>query len=179
MRSPHPGRGDLAASRARRPRPYGHDGDMLDLSLFLRGLLIGFSIAAPVGPIGVLCIRRTLANGRVYGFVVRSGRGHGRCLLRFHRGAGVDVDLGVSDRSGELAQAHRRIVFVLSGDQDVSIETGGRRRPKPYAGTWLAGRVHLDAVSDPHQPADHPLFCGHLRRVGRRREPTAMCGARC
>lgn len=36
-------------------------------TLFLRGLLIGFSIAAPVGPIGVLCIRRTLANGRVYG----------------------------------------------------------------------------------------------------------------
>lgn len=35
----------------------------------LRGLLLGFSIAAPVGPIGVLCIRRTLANGRVVGFV--------------------------------------------------------------------------------------------------------------
>jgi threonine/homoserine/homoserine lactone efflux protein len=36
---------------------------------FLRGLLIGFSIAAPVGPIGVLCIRRTLADGRLAGLV--------------------------------------------------------------------------------------------------------------
>lgn len=35
----------------------------MDPSLFARGLLIGFSIAAPVGPIGVLCIRRTLAHG--------------------------------------------------------------------------------------------------------------------
>jgi threonine/homoserine/homoserine lactone efflux protein len=35
----------------------------------LRGILIGFSIAAPVGPIGVLCIRRTLAKGRATGFV--------------------------------------------------------------------------------------------------------------
>ena len=35
----------------------------------LRGILIGFSIAAPVGPIGVLCIRRTLAEGRATGFV--------------------------------------------------------------------------------------------------------------
>ncbi len=35
----------------------------------LRGLIIGFSIAAPVGPIGVLCIRRTLAEGRVSGLV--------------------------------------------------------------------------------------------------------------
>lgn len=34
-----------------------------------RGLVIGFSIAAPVGPIGVLCIRRTLAEGRASGFV--------------------------------------------------------------------------------------------------------------
>lgn len=41
----------------------------MDLTLFLRGLIIGFSIAAPVGPIGVLCIRRTLAQGRLHGLV--------------------------------------------------------------------------------------------------------------
>lgn len=35
----------------------------------LQGFLIGFAIAAPVGPIGVLCIRRTLANGRLNGFL--------------------------------------------------------------------------------------------------------------
>jgi threonine/homoserine/homoserine lactone efflux protein len=39
------------------------------MRFFLRGLIIGFSIAAPVGPIGVLCIRRTLANGRLVGLV--------------------------------------------------------------------------------------------------------------
>ena len=44
-----------------------------NLSLFLRGLLIGISIAAPVGPIGVLCIRRTLAEGKLKGFL--SGMG--------------------------------------------------------------------------------------------------------
>jgi threonine/homoserine/homoserine lactone efflux protein len=40
----------------------------VDLATFLRGLIIGLSIAAPVGPIGVLCIRRTLADGRAIGF---------------------------------------------------------------------------------------------------------------
>ncbi len=35
----------------------------------LKGILLGFSIAAPVGPIGVLCIRRTLANGIKNGFL--------------------------------------------------------------------------------------------------------------
>src|SRR5215813_9571069 len=41
----------------------------MDIGFFLKGLLLGFSIAAPVGPIGVLCIRRTLADGRLVGFV--------------------------------------------------------------------------------------------------------------
>lgn len=35
----------------------------------LKGALIGFSIAAPVGPIGLLCIRRSLHEGRLAGFV--------------------------------------------------------------------------------------------------------------
>jgi threonine/homoserine/homoserine lactone efflux protein len=39
------------------------------LLFFGKGLLIGFAIAAPVGPIGVLCIRRTLAYGRRSGLV--------------------------------------------------------------------------------------------------------------
>lgn len=41
----------------------------MDIPFLLRGLAIGFSIAAPVGPIGVLCIRRTLAEGRASGLV--------------------------------------------------------------------------------------------------------------
>jgi threonine/homoserine/homoserine lactone efflux protein len=41
----------------------------LDISLFLKGLVIGFSIAAPVGPIGILCIKRTLTSGRLAGLV--------------------------------------------------------------------------------------------------------------
>ncbi len=39
------------------------------MDLFLQGLILGLSIAAPVGPIGVLCIRRTLADGRMSGLV--------------------------------------------------------------------------------------------------------------
>ncbi len=39
------------------------------LPLLLQGLLLGLSIAAPVGPIGALCIRRTLADGRLAGFL--------------------------------------------------------------------------------------------------------------
>lgn len=39
----------------------------MDMTLLFRGLILGFSIAAPVGPIGLLCIRRTLVTGRMAG----------------------------------------------------------------------------------------------------------------
>jgi len=45
----------------------------VDLSVLVRGLAIGFGIAAPVGPIGILCIRRTLADGRAVGFAAGLG----------------------------------------------------------------------------------------------------------
>jgi len=41
----------------------------MNLFYFLKGLVIGFSVAAPVGPIGILCINRTLSKGRLHGFV--------------------------------------------------------------------------------------------------------------
>ena len=40
----------------------------METVFFLKGLIIGFVIAAPVGPIGVLCARRTLMHGRRAGF---------------------------------------------------------------------------------------------------------------
>jgi threonine/homoserine/homoserine lactone efflux protein len=43
------------------------------LSFFAKGLVIGISIAAPVGPIGALCIRRSLAEGRAIGFATGLG----------------------------------------------------------------------------------------------------------
>ena len=41
----------------------------MDFSHFFKGLLIGFAIAAPVGVIGILCIRRSLVEGWIYGFI--------------------------------------------------------------------------------------------------------------
>ena len=40
---------------------------------FPQGAVIGFSIAAPVGPIGLLCIRRSLSEGRWVGLFTGLG----------------------------------------------------------------------------------------------------------
>lgn len=39
----------------------------MSLALFIKGFIIGLSLAIPLGPIGLLCIRRTLARGLAAG----------------------------------------------------------------------------------------------------------------
>ena len=41
--------------------------------LFVEAALIGLAIAAPVGPVGLLCIERTLRQGAATGFVTGLG----------------------------------------------------------------------------------------------------------
>jgi threonine/homoserine/homoserine lactone efflux protein len=45
----------------------------MDLNYFAKGCLLGFAIAAPVGPIGILCIRRSIAHGRLIGLATGLG----------------------------------------------------------------------------------------------------------
>lgn len=43
------------------------------LDLLVKGLIVGVVVSAPLGPVGVLCIQRTLNKGRWYGFVTGLG----------------------------------------------------------------------------------------------------------
>ena len=43
------------------------------LEIVVKGMIIGIVASAPMGPVGVLCIQRTLNKGRAYGFVTGTG----------------------------------------------------------------------------------------------------------
>lgn len=45
----------------------------MNISLLVRGLIVGLAIAAPVGPISILCINRALVDGFLSGFVSALG----------------------------------------------------------------------------------------------------------
>lgn len=45
--------------------------DILDF--IYKGMLIGIIASAPMGPVGVLCVQRTLNKGRWYGFITGVG----------------------------------------------------------------------------------------------------------
>ncbi|EAW38881.1 LysE family translocator [Lyngbya sp. PCC 8106] len=63
----------------------------MEMSFFLKGLLIGFSIAAPVGPIGVLCIRRSLTYGKMTGFISGLGAATADALYGCIAGFGLSL----------------------------------------------------------------------------------------
>lgn len=44
-------------------------GNEMAYIFFMQGLVIGLFIAAPVGPVGILCVNRTLSSGRMSGFI--------------------------------------------------------------------------------------------------------------
>src|SRR5262245_4605339 len=66
--------------------------------MLIQGLVLGFSVAAPVGPIGLLCIRRTLAMGRLSGFLTGLGAATADAIY------GIIAALGLTAVSTLLAE---------------------------------------------------------------------------
>lgn len=73
-----------------------------------KGIAIGFSIAAPVGPIGLLCMRRAMTEGRLVGFV--SGLG----AATADAGYGILAAAGLTAISNVLL-AHRVWLQLFGG----------------------------------------------------------------
>ncbi len=62
--------------------------------LFLKGIVIGLAIAVPVGPIGALCVQRTLAEGRISGLVSGLGAATADTIYGFIAAFGVTMISG-------------------------------------------------------------------------------------
>jgi threonine/homoserine/homoserine lactone efflux protein len=95
------------------------------LPLFFKGLAIGFSIAAPVGPIGILCIRRTLAQGQLCGFLTGLGAATADAFY------GLLAALGLASLSGLLASGAVSNALRLGGGLFLLWLAWTTARPKP------------------------------------------------
>jgi threonine/homoserine/homoserine lactone efflux protein len=80
----------------------------MESDLLLRGVYIGLAIAAPVGPIGVLCITRTLAGGRTAGFFTGLGAASADAVYGSVAGFGLTI---VSD----LFLGHEAAFRIVGG----------------------------------------------------------------
>lgn len=78
----------------------------MEISFFVKGLALGLSVAAPVGPISILCIRRTLSYGRLSGIL--SGLGDATVIALF----GMIAAFGISIISDLMLSAVVPLRFV-------------------------------------------------------------------
>lgn len=81
--------------------------DILDF--VFKGILIGLVASAPMGPVGVLCIQRTLNKGRWYGFMT----GIGACVSDIIYA--LITGFGMSFVMDFVGNEHNRFVLQLSG----------------------------------------------------------------
>lgn len=72
----------------------------MHIDTLIQGMIIGFSIAAPIGPIGILCIKRTLQHGRKSGLATGLGAA---CAGMFY---GSIAAFGLSSISDQLISLH-------------------------------------------------------------------------
>lgn len=77
-------------------------------SLLLKGCIIGFSIAMPVGPIGLLCIRNSLTRGMIYGLMAGLGAACADTLFGALGGFGMSA-------VGIFLATHHSILELLGG----------------------------------------------------------------
>ncbi len=64
---------------------------MFSLGYLISGIIIGFSIAAPVGPIGLLCIQRTVMNGMRSGLSSGLGAASADAIYGAIAGIGIGI----------------------------------------------------------------------------------------
>ena len=81
--------------------------DILDF--VFKGILIGMMASAPMGPVGVLCIQRTLNKGRWYGFIT----GIGACVSDFIYA--LFTGLGMSFMMNFVGNERNRFLLQISG----------------------------------------------------------------
>jgi threonine/homoserine/homoserine lactone efflux protein len=108
---------------------------MMD-KIFVSGILLGFSIAAPVGPIGALCIQRSLNGGLAAGLATGLGAATADALYGLIAAFGLTVITGVlTAHTGLLGLAGGLFLCYLG------IATFRKKPPAPHAETAPVGSL--------------------------------------
>ena len=106
------------------------------LGMILKGVLIGIIASAPMGPVGVLCIQRTLNKGRWYGFVTGIGAAVSDIIYALLSGAGMSfiMDLITNPVNKFWLQISGSVLLLIFGlycfraNPKRNIHPGGKKK---------------------------------------------------
>jgi len=81
----------------------------------IKGLFIGIMVSAPMGPIGVLCIQRTLHEGRLHGFISGIGATFSDLVYAIISGLGVSFIMDFVQANHYPLQIAGSILLLVAG----------------------------------------------------------------
>ena len=72
------------------------------LLLIIKGLMVGIIASAPMGPVGILCIQRTIQKGRTYGIVTGAGAALSDIIYALITGFGMSFVMEIIDNEQNI-----------------------------------------------------------------------------
>jgi threonine/homoserine/homoserine lactone efflux protein len=111
----------------------------MDVSLFVQGIIIGLTLAVPVGPLALICIQRTVTEGRLHGIFSGIGVATADSFYAAVTFLGLTVISGLIIAQQYLFRFVAGVVLILIGirvflsiPSDISVETEHETYLKDY-----------------------------------------------
>ena len=112
--------------------------------IFIKGFIIGISIAAPVGPIGILCIQRTITYGKLNGLATGLGAASADAVYGFIAAFGLTFisNFLVAQQTWFRIVGGGFLIYLgirayLSTPQDTTGNTKSQNHTSAYGTTFL------------------------------------------
>ncbi len=155
------------------PSVPSNDGPVPATLLFLiKGIVVGMVIAVPVGPVGVLCVRRTFFEGALFGILSGLGAAVADVIFGIVAGLGLTVVrdwlLGYQEPLGALGGLY--LIFI--GGR--ALLKRGRDEPQPITGEKLAAAFASTFALTITNPITILAFAAIFAKVGFEREGVGL-----
>ena len=138
----------------------------MDLPLFARGSILGFSVAAVVGPIALLCIRRTLSAGFGVGFVSGLGAATADATYAAVAGFGISAVAGALVDQRLLLRVVGGLFLVYLALRTIRAAPAERSAAASVSGMRLAGAYSSTVVLTLSNPLTILSFAGIFAGLG-------------
>ena len=85
------------------------------LDIIIKGVIIGLFISIPLGPIGMLCIQRTLNRGRKYGIATGLGATTSDLIYTFITLFFLTIVIDIVEQNRTLIQISGSVILIGFG----------------------------------------------------------------
>ena len=114
------------------------------LQLVLKGLIIGIVVSAPMGPVGILCVQRTMHKGRRFGLITGLGASLSDLLYAIVTGAGMTMVMSFIEQRNNIFWMKiggSALLFVFGLHTLLSNPIKAMRQPSGKKGTLVQNLI--------------------------------------